>query len=765
VEELRYHALLREIGDGYCVVEVVFGPDGKPVDYVWLEANEQFSLHTGLIDPIGRSARELVPDLDAFWFETYGRVALTGETARFEHQAPAMSRCFEVLAYRVDAPELRRVAIFFKDVSGRRQAEENLRESERQWRHLADAMPQLVWTADENGAVNYYNQRSNAYAGFTQSSSGEWRWEPVLHPDDLQLTIDAWQKAVESGQRYTCEHRVRMKDGTFRWHLSRADRFDDLSHRKRWFGTATDIHDLKEAEQNLRLTEERFRLIGKATNDVIWDWDLIKGSLDWNEAAKSNFGWSAEELRSSIENWSDRIHPEDRERVEQGIYRAIEGGAENWADEYRFSRADGTFAVFLDRGYVARDGDGKAIRMIGSMLNMTERRRVEEAISQQRAQLEAVYQSMIDGIMVFDHNGRVLMVNEAQARIAGYTNPSDVPADLTRLIEVFELHLPDGTPVPPEAWPIAQILRGESVMERELRGYRRDTGTTWHFSFSGEPVRDRSGKLVMAVLVTRDITDRVRADEALRQAQQELTRSHAELERQVEERTAQLRVTVGDLEHFSYSITHDMRAPLRAMQGYAELLRSEFEGTLDLPAREYLRRIITASGRMDDLIRDALDYAKVVREELPLQTVDVEELLRGIVDSYSQFQAPHADLSIETGMPHAMANRGGLTQCLSNLLGNAVKFVGPGVVPEVRIWSERRNGNVRFWIQDNGIGISAEDQQRIFVMFQRLSRSHEGTGIGLALVQKVMDKMKGSVGLESEPGQGSRFWIELQSVP
>ncbi len=245
---------------------------------------------------------------------------------------------------------------------------------------------------------------------------------------------------------------------------------------------------------------------------------------------------------------------------------------------------------------------------------------------------------------------------------------------------------------------------------------------------------------------------------------QELQRTNTNLDRLVKDRTAELQELVNELEHFSYTITHDLRAPLRAMHGFAGLLAEECMGLLNEQSREYLKRITTAAGRMDRLITDALSYSKVVRHEMPMEPVDVKRLVAGMIESYPVFQAPKADVEIVGDLPPVLGNEAGLTQCFSNLLGNAVKFVPASTKPVVRIYSERRDGRVRFWCEDYGIGIPAELQARVFVMFQRLSKDYEGTGIGLALVKKVVDRMGGAVGVESVPGKGSRFWIELMAA-
>jgi signal transduction histidine kinase len=247
-----------------------------------------------------------------------------------------------------------------------------------------------------------------------------------------------------------------------------------------------------------------------------------------------------------------------------------------------------------------------------------------------------------------------------------------------------------------------------------------------------------------------------------RRLQKELASSNARLELQVRERTAELRALVDELEHFSYTITHDMRAPLRAMQGFAQLIQEQGADRLDGDCKDYLRRISSAAERMDRLITDALSYSKLGREEMHLEVVDTLSLLRGIRDSYPDFQMPRASVELPESIPKVVANPAGLTQCFSNLLANSVKFMEPGRLPCIVVRSEMRDGRVRLCFEDNGIGIAPEMLPRIFGMFQRASKEFEGTGIGLALVRKVIERMGGRVGVESELAKGSRFWLDLQ---
>ncbi len=250
----------------------------------------------------------------------------------------------------------------------------------------------------------------------------------------------------------------------------------------------------------------------------------------------------------------------------------------------------------------------------------------------------------------------------------------------------------------------------------------------------------------------------------LEHAREALTRTNAELETQVRERTAKLREMVDDLEHFSYTITHDMRAPLRAMQGFAGILAELCGGCLDGEKKDCLERITVSARRMDRLITDALTYGRTLSQDIPLAAVDTGALLRGILSSYPDFQPPKAEIKVTGPLPSVLGNEAALTQSFSNLLSNAVKFVDPNTTPRVHIWAESSDGIARLCFADNGIGIPLKAQERIFDMFQRGGGNYEGNGVGLALVRKVVTRMGGRVGVQSEPGKGSLFWLELKTA-
>jgi signal transduction histidine kinase len=235
----------------------------------------------------------------------------------------------------------------------------------------------------------------------------------------------------------------------------------------------------------------------------------------------------------------------------------------------------------------------------------------------------------------------------------------------------------------------------------------------------------------------------------------------------VNERTSSLREAITQMEEFSYSVSHDLRAPVRAMQCYAEVLLEDYGHQLDENAKKYLERIIRGGTRMDRLIQDILTYSRLSRREIHLQPVSLDKLTREIIRQYSDLgsSAP-PDISVEGQLLSVIGHEASLSQAISNLLNNAIKFVPSGKTPQVRVRTEHRNGDARLWIEDNGIGIKPEYQHRLFNVFERVhpEKNYEGTGIGLAIVRKAAERMGGKAGVESDGVTGSRFWIQLPAA-
>jgi PAS domain S-box-containing protein len=288
----------------------------------------------------------------------------------------------------------------------------------------------------------------------------------------------------------------------------------------------------------------------------------------------------------------------------------------------------------------------------------------------------------------------------------------------------------------------------------------RDGAYRWFLS-RAYPIRDDQGRITLWFGTNTDITELREAQEALRAANVQLGDRAAHLEAIVQQRTQKLSETIGELEAFSYSISHDMRSPLRSMIGFAEILKEDYGAHLDAPGRDYLNRISAASRRMDRLIQDVLNFSRLSSRDIALEPVDTAALIQDVIRSYPNLHADIVAIRVESILPRVRGNDALLTQCFSNLLENGAKFVAKGTKPCLRVWSESADGRAKIFFQDNGIGMPTHALERIFEIFHRVGRETEGTGIGLAIVKKAVEKMGGTVDVRSEPGQGSLFWLDL----
>lgn len=372
--------------------------------------------------------------------------------------------------------------------------------------------------------------------------------------------------------------------------------------------------------------------------------------------------------------------------------------------------------------------------------------------------MASIVQSSDDAIVSKTLEGIVLSWNEGAHRIFGYTAEEMIGSPVTRIFP--PTHLSEEQAI------LARLRRGERIDHYETVRMRKD-GTLLDVSLTVSPILDESGQIIGASKIARDITLRKRQEEALQRINAELQVARNELEVRVEERTRSLKEAIGQMEEFSYTVSHDLRAPLRAMSVYSSFLNENFRHLFEAEpeALRSVERIAENCVRLDRMIQEVLAYGRIARAELLIEPVALDGLLSETIKAFPTMQEPNARVVSEP-LGRVMAHLPSISQILSNLLTNAVKFVPEGVQPQVHLWTERHDGLVRLWIEDNGIGIEPKHQHRLFTMFERIHpRSpYEGTGVGLAIVRKATERMGGRVGVESDGVHGSRFWVELPAV-
>jgi PAS domain S-box-containing protein len=389
--------------------------------------------------------------------------------------------------------------------------------------------------------------------------------------------------------------------------------------------------------------------------------------------------------------------------------------------------------------------------------DVTERARADAALRESEARLHTIVENLAEGVAVSDLNGQLLHFNRAALDMHGFTSLEESRRHLTEFTDTFELSAMDGTVWPVDQWPLARILRGEILCNLEVRVRRRHADWQRVFSYGGTLVHDPDGRPTMAVVTIRDVTERERAAREIRQL-------NAELEQRVRERTAQLEAANKELEAFSYSVSHDLRAPLRSVDGFSQAVLEDFGPQLPEEGQRYLQTIRGGAQRMGELIDDLLTFSRLSRQPLNRRSVDTAKLVRDTLeDLRAQQQGRQLDIHVGD-FPSCQGDPALLKQVWVNLLSNALKYTRNCAAAVIEVGCTQDNGRPIYFVRDNGTGFDMQYADKLFGVFQRLHRAEdfEGTGVGLAIVQRVVHRHGGRVWAEAAVGRGATFYFTLE---
>ncbi len=653
-----------------------------------------------------------------------------------------------------------------------------LHEREERLELVTRATTDAFWDWDLRTKQRWWSESVSILFGYARTDvtgDPQW-WSERIHPDERGRVLTGIHAVIDGGgTEWVDEYRFQRADGEYAAVRDHGFVVRDAAGKPlRMAGGVVDVTDYRRAEAAIAKSEALLAAVLEAMPAAIFIVDRAGGLLRANAGAERIFGsplptpGSVADYRSFV-GWSretgELLQPED-----WPVARALREQRSNTGEILEIQRAgDREHRYVVNSAAPVLDASGELIGGVSASIDVTDRERAVEALrlakdKAERTQKEqqAILNSMAEGVTVWDARGQLLYLNPAAQMIHGAAAAALQQHSPDRLEEVYVVRDLEGKVVPVEQWPVSRARRGEIFTHYELELEQRADGHRIVGSFGGAPVRDSNGRIVLAVTTLRDITLQHRAETALHEAQAQLRRHAEELEALVAVRTAKLTESVQELERFSYSLSHDLRAPLRAMKGFSQMLQAEFDEQLGETGAMYLNRISAAAGRLDQLIRDVLTYSRIVREAVTLQRVDVEALVSQLVEENPALQEPQASITIRTPLLPVRGHDAYLTQVLSNLLYNAVKFVRRGEKPVVDLWTEETADGVRIFVRDHGIGIPKEVQHRLFGMFERLNRDYEGTGIGLSIVRKAVERMGGSFGVESEEGRGATFWVQLK---
>ena len=420
--------------------------------------------------------------------------------------------------------------------------------------------------------------------------------------------------------------------------------------------------------------------------------------------------------------------------------------------------ADGIFRPFLTRVMPVKNKAGKIIQWTGTNTDISEQKDAEVKLLESQNRLSTIIESVADGISVLDMNGNVILLNKSLADMNGFKNVEDMKRNLEYFAKIYKLYMPDGTLCPIKNWPISRVYRGETFAHYELRGKRTDINREWDFNFSGAPVLDDTGKQILAVVVTRDMT-------ALKQAEKE----QQDFAKISHERNELLKLNKAKDEFIGIA-SHQLRTPATAVKQYIGIVMAGMGGKLTEGQQDYLQTAYESNERQIKLINDLLKTAQIDAETFKLNRrpysvtgllQDVAEELKTVFDVRKQrliFSVPDQDIT-------ARVDETEMKLVFANILENASKYSYENT--DIKVGIKRTTKTIKVSVTDRGVGIKEENQVKIFDKFTRidndLSDTITGTGLGLYWVKNIIEMHNGSINVTSKLNKGSTFTVSLPS--
>ena len=491
----------------------------------------------------------------------------------------------------------------------------------------------------------------------------------------------------------------------------------------------------KRAEEALQESEEKYRTIVETANEGIWVVDVQTSTTYVNRRMAEMLGYLAEEMIGH--SFTDFMDEEDRALIEEKFERRKHGIPES--HEQKLIRKDGSPLWVISNATPLKDKNGRFAGSLGMVTDITERKRAEKEIRESKQRLQFHFENSPLAVVEWDANFAVIQWSKEAERTFGWKSEETLGQ---RIDALNMIHLED---LPIVARTMERLTSGKELTVVSSNRNLTKSGAVIECTWYNSVLVDPSGKIISVMSLVEDITDRKRAEESLCRAAEELERSNK------------------DLQAFAYVASHDLQEPLRMVMSFLSLLEEQYKGQLDAKALGYIGFAVEGATRMSALIRDLLDYSRVSSKGKKLAPVDMSAVAEkaraslqvGIAES-------NAILSIDP-LPTVMADPIQMSQLFQNLVDNAIKFCPKDRRPEVHIGAQREGGEYVFRVKDNGIGVPPEEQDRVFAIFQRLHTREEypGTGIGLAICKKIVERHGGRIWVESDLERGSTFCFTL----
>ncbi len=620
-------------------------------------------------------------------------------------------------------------AALLRELDRRKAAEEAARQSEEKYGRIVETANEGIAVADTQSRLTFVNKRFAAMLGYERPEELIGRSVFELLPDqELGQKMAARRR---SGEQDNYELAYLHKNGSLVWTIAHGTPLRDTEGKVIGsFGMVTDITERKRAEEALHESEKRFRALADNIPQLAWMTDETGWIFWYNQRWYDYTGTTLEEMKGW--GWQKVHHPEHMERVTEKFRRAVEAAGNAWEDTFPLRSKEGEYRWFLSRAFPIRDAQGKITHWFGTNTDITEQLEAEEAL-----QSAALFpEENPFPILRIDSAGKLLYANRSSTDILLHFN-SQV-----------------GSAAP---GPFAEAAR-RTLAQKTLYSFDFTHGLAV-YSFVAVPMVDRA----YVNLYGRDVAEQRHAEGGLRT----LT---TELERRVEERTRQLQTANKELESFSYSVSHDLRAPLRLIKGFSEMLARADDGRFSTKDREHIQLIVEQASRMEILIHALLEFSKITRKDLAWAPVETRAMVEEVVQEQRQLMGGDAGgrTTVELGeLPTVKADPLLLRQVFVNLLSNAFKFTRTGAAPRITVSSERQDGQITFCVADNGVGFPSGQAEKLFTVFRRLhaDSEFEGNGVGLANVRKIIERHGGYVCADGAEGKGASFYFTLPGNP
>jgi PAS domain S-box-containing protein len=734
--EERFRSLVQHSSDVIAILE----PDGM-IRYVSPSLERILGYRPD--DLIDRNLFSLVhPEELSSIRETFAKMAEGGDmllyaTLRLRHRDESWRALECIGSNQMTHPAIRGIVMNSRDITPRRQAEEAARQRENQLAVILDTLPVGVWVIDATGRIVLSNPAGRQIWCGNQSveiehfSERKGFWASTGRP----VAPDQWglARAIRDGETSREEIvDIECFDGTRKTILnSAAPILNAWGEIEGAVAVNEDITDYRRAQQAAR----RLAAIVECSEDAILSKTLDGRIVSWNAAAERLYGYTAEEaIGQSIEF----LIPPDRLDEARGVLERIARGEHSRHYETQRIRKDGArLDVFVTISPI-RDSNGRIAGASSIMRDITENKRVEQALLESEKRYRTVVRATQDAVYDLDLASGAMWMNEQLQTQFGYEIDPD---DLSHAWWTERLHPEDKARV--EASLQAAIADGDTFWSKEYR-FRRPDATYAYVFERGYILRDANGSPLRMIGSMMDITTRHWAEQHLRNAVADLERSNRELEQ------------------FAYVASHDLQEPLRMIASYTQLLALNYRNQLDPDALEFIDYAMDGANRMQLLINDLLAYSRVGTRGRPCQPTDLHSALGYAMANLAVAVQESGAVVINTELPTAPADASQITQLFQNLIGNAIKFRG-SATPRILVSAQRRGADWQISIRDNGIGIEPRHHDRIFQIFQRLLNRKDcpGTGIGLALCKRIVERHGGRIWVESESGKGATFHFTI----